>query len=213
MIKSKFACLVIAQFLLLGCVPEEPEVKPSPTAKFDLYSNKNVIIQHSKVGLSLEGEKEFKDFKALDGYYGVFAVNIAEDLGAWSTQHSLEEAKKQTLDVCKLKSRNKNGCIVYASIVPKGYSPKKGTLTLAQNATMAIKGEIINRLSSNNHGAAAINNEGGFGWATRETKELSIEAAIQNCGKSGKSKMDKASRTWKKYLKPHHFKCRIVYSD
>jgi len=213
MSKSRFACLIIVQFILLGCVPEEPEVKLQPSTKLDLYSYEKVIIQHSKKRLSPGNEKAFERFKASYGYYSVFAVNIAENVATWSDQHSLQEAEKQSLDVCKLKSRNKNGCIVYASIIPKGYSPKNGTLTLSQDATETFKGEFKYRLSSNNYGAVAINYTGGFGWATRETKKLAIEAAIENCDKAGKGTMDYASKTWKKYLKPHHFKCKTVYAD
>lgn len=213
MSRSKFASLIIAQFLLLGCVPEEPGVKPSATSKLDLYSYENVIIQHSKRGLSPGSEIEFKKFKASNGYYGAFAVNFAEDIATWASNHSLQEAKKQTLGVCKLKSRNKNGCIVYASITPKGYSPKNGTLTLSRTATIELNSEIANRIYSKNHGALAINNISGGGWATRDSKDLAMGAAIEECDKVGKGTMEKTSRTWKKYLKPHHFKCKIVYSD
>ncbi len=212
MVKSKFSCLVIAQFLLLGCVPEGSEFKPKPSTKFDLYSQEYVVIQHSKKGLYPSSERQFKKFKALNGYYSAFVVNIVEDVAISSNNHSLKEASKQTLDACKLRSRNKNGCIVYASKIPKGYLPKDGTLTLSRGTTKAFK-DVINRLYSNNHAAFAINNDSGWGRAIEKTKKSAIETAIEYCGKNQKTTMDKASRTWKKYLKPHHFKCRIVYSD
>ncbi len=197
---------------ITGCVPQEPEVKLSPTAKLDLYSQEKAIIQHSNTKLTPGNQEAFESFKASYGYYSVFAVNNAEDVAAWSDQHSLQDAKKLTLDVCKLKSRNKNGCIIYASITPKGYSHKNGILTFSQDATEAFKGEFKHSISNNNYGAFAINNTGGFGWATDETKALVMEGAIEYCDIASMSTVSNTSKTWKKYLKAHHLKCRIVYS-
>ncbi len=200
-----------ALYSLIGCVPNEPVDNGNKTVgNLDLYSQQKVVVIHSNKKLSAVHLESLDEFKKSFGYYSAFAVNIAEDFSIWTDHNSLQAAKVEALGACKLKSNDASGCIVYASIIPKGYTPKEGSITLGSDAMKIYKGAFLKSLRNNKYGAFAVNQNEGYGWGVGISKEKAIEAALEACAKYEYVTMYHATETWRKYLKPHHFKCHIV---
>jgi len=202
---------IIALYSLIGCVPNEPVDNGNKTVgNLDLYSQQKVVVTHSNKKLSAVHLESLGAFKKSFGYYSAFAVNIAEDFSIWTDHNSLQAAKAEAFGACKLKSNDASGCIVYASIIPKDYTPKEGSITLGSEATESYKGAFLKSLRNNKYGAFAVNLTEGYGWGVGISKEKAIEAALEACAKTEYVTMYYATKTWRKYLKPHHFKCHIV---
>lgn len=195
---------VILSVFLLGCTVEQT------VNNLDLYGQGKVFRQHSDKKLKEISRASIKEFKSNYEYYAAYAVNPVEDKSAWVSNHSLEKAKRQALDVCRLKSNNKSGCIIYATIIPKGYKPKNGKITLSQTATGVYRGKFQSALRESNFGAFAINEAADFGWATRPERNEAIKAALDFCKIGGANGRSKSSKTWKKYHTKEHYKCRII---
>ena len=182
-------------------------------AELDLYSQANKIRIHSKAKLSKTLRSDLSNFKKKYKYYAAFIVNPEEDRGGWTSSHSLDHAINGSMKVCKSRSENKNACVVYATIIPKGYTPKKGTITLNQSLTKEYKTKFTQDLKDQNYGAIASYPFGGWGWATASTKKQAEKDALKWC--NVQSVEDKAylPETWEKVITKDEHKCRIYISQ
>ena len=206
---------LILPMLLMGCnVSQSVETKPTITTKnkLEIYTLESVYVQHSNKKLNSGSRAELNKFKATYDYFAAFAVNPNEKgSSAWVGGNDLKTPSKHALDICKLGSKSPQNCIVYATIVPKGYDTKKEGVTLGHEPTRIFNKEVLGTLRANEYAAVAVSQATGVGFGISTVKDKAINLSIGACQREVAAVKSKAPKIWREYWNAKHYKCNVVY--
>ncbi|MTI03168.1 hypothetical protein [Roseibium sp. RKSG952] len=178
------------------------------------YSGRTVIY-HSDVKLRGSQKRDVR-YSHKANFFGAVAINTTKKTNdsngaAWG-YHNLKTAQDNAMRSCRFKADRPEDCVLYLSVVPKGFDFKPKTRTLSNDAVEAYNFLVgWSRLNFDSYRSFAVN--GIHTWAysaSAPTREAAEKEALEVCEETFARSQKKKDPAWAKavYLK-EHLQCRI----
>ena len=164
-----------------------------------LYGDKHIVRLHSHEKLNKNASRAFRGDFRKKSYYAAFAFSPSGPF-SWENGHNtLRTAIEYAMSLCQERVRpGEMKCILYSTIVPKGYSEGKG-LTLSRNGTRFYK----SFLKKSGPGAIAINDAGTVRERFGDSLKQAKATALFDCNAAAKQYATSSLKV---------YKCRIIAS-
>lgn len=180
-----------------------------------LQKNGRTIQVVSNETLGPKNRKQFRSWRNGPNYFGAIVYNKNVD-GAYGSSrglHTLNQARKDAMAICRARTEIPNDCFEYAYVIPRGYDPAKSGTTIGQAALEDFQGPYSKRLRKGSFGAFAIDDGFSFGWAVnRPSAESAREQAVLECERGAATARANAKESIRKALQlDKRLQCKVVH--
>ena len=171
------------------------------------------VVSNEKIGP--ESKKRFSAWRDRQNYFGVLVLNRSKDGAFGSTlgMHTLEQARKDAMAICRAHADQPDDCFEYAYQLPRGYDQTKPGTTIGQSAQKDFVGPYKKRLKPGMFGAFAIDESFNAGWAVNRPDEAAArEQALLACEEGAAKTRARTKANIRKALRlDKRLKCRVVH--
>ncbi len=179
------------------------------------YSGRNVIY-HSDVKLSGSQKRDVRDARKAD-FFGAVAINTVnkkyEASGAAWGYHTLETAQSVALRSCQFKADNPEDCVLYLSVVPKGFSTSTEAQTLSKTGVDAYNFVIKwARVNFDEYRSFATNGIHTWSYsAPANSQQVAEQDALEICERTFAKSQARKDPAWANAVyNKAQMKCRIL---
>lgn len=188
-------------------------VGPALSQDIAVQSNRSRIEMVKDFDLKGNARSEFRQFKRKAEFFGTIYVNRPErTAGAYWNANSFALSDEYARELCHLRSKNAEYCVLYARMRPKGYAPSTSGVTLSRAANKEFR-EYRKLQNESRFGAFAVSDNGAVGYSWAEATAFAAEEeALRRCQKAARKIMRQTPDELKPIIsRPERQGCRMIH--